>query len=145
MKRLARVSALLASTMGAGTDFNHLIRWSAGSPGIYAPYENDNFYSAIHGTLSVFFADPIDLYFYGGTIVVLLSDSLLVDTAITCPVILSGELMTWPRVSFAAVAIIALAFAAIARIASVRVKVPILLCAAYPGRQRRVPGVGRRG
>ena len=170
MTRLTTISALLASTlllaglaryfaflphifdlafddelvyMGVGTDFGHLIQWPAGFPGIYASYENGGFYSSIYGALSAFFADPIDLYFYGGTIVVLLavllgfagslllSDSLLVAIAITCPVILSGELMTWPRVSFAAIAIIALGFAAMARLGSVRIKVAILLCAAY--------------
>ncbi len=129
--------------MGVGTDFGHLIQWPAGFPGIYASYENGGFYSSIYGALSVFFTDPIDLYVYGGTIVVALavllgfagslalSENVLVAVAITCPVILSGELMTWPRVSFAAIALIGLGFAVMARIGSVRIKVAVLLCAAY--------------
>jgi hypothetical protein len=128
--------------LGIGTDFGHTILWPAGFPGVMASYENGGLYSLIYGALSALWPDPVDLYVYGGTAIVLaavaagflaiwaLSDSLLCAVLITCPVVLSGELLIWPRVSFAAIAVLALALAAM-RWAPAGGKVPILLGAAY--------------
>ncbi len=141
--------------MGVGTDFDHLILWPPSFQGIYSSYENGGFYSGIYGALSEFFSDPIDLYIYGGMAIVvsavlfgfisslLLSDSFIVATAITCPVVLSGELLTWPRVSFGAIAVIALGFAVMARVSVVpdqsRVAaVRRLPCSIYPAGVRAV-------
>lgn len=128
--------------LGVGTDFGHTILWPAGFPGVMASYENGGLYSLIYGALSALWPDPVYLYFFGGTTIVLaavvlgflalwaLSDSLLCAVLLACPVVLSGELMIWPRVSFAAIAVLALALAAM-RWAPPGGKVPILLGAAY--------------
>jgi hypothetical protein len=129
--------------MGAGTDFFHKILWPPGYDGLYSSYEDGGLYAGLYGLLSVFFSDPIDLYIYGGTLIVAaavicggaaiycLSGSTLVAVLIAGPVILSGELTTWPRVSFAAIAAIAFGLSAAAAAPSLRIKTALLLCAAY--------------
>jgi hypothetical protein len=129
--------------MGVGTDFTHTILWPPGFKGMFSSYEYGGFYSMIYGALAQIIGDPIDLYLYGGVVIILsaalagflcvsiLSENLVFGVIVVCPVVLSGELMTWPRVSFAAIAVMALAFLAMGRAAALRDKVSILLCAAY--------------
>jgi len=129
--------------MGMGTDFTHKILWPPGFKGLLSSYEDGGLYSMIYRGLSQVLGDPIDLYIYGGLIIVLsavlagflcvsvLSESLLFGIVVVCPVVLSGELTTWPRVSFAAITLLALAFAAMTRVTSFRTKVSVLLCAGY--------------
>jgi|GEM_PF-5770394 hypothetical protein len=129
--------------MGVETDFTQTILWPPEFKGIFSSYENGGFYMLTYRVLANFIRDPIDLYMLGGLVIILgavlfgflcqsiLSNSLLVGVLAVCPVVLSGELMTWPRVSFGAIGVLALAFAAMARVGSFRLKVSVLLCAGY--------------
>jgi hypothetical protein len=129
--------------MGVGTDFTHAILWPKDFSGVYSSYEYGGLYSGIYGVLAFFFRDPIDLYMYGGVAIIafavvagfcstlLLSGDLFFAAAVTSGVVLSGELMTWPRVSFGAIGVLVLAFCLVARLKSATIKICLLLCTAY--------------